>query len=109
MLGFCVALTASAQKKKDNQSAKGEITKKAIIESDLTNEQREKLTKINRQFKKLRDQVERDTTLTADIMKLKIKDLQLEKQKKMREVLTDAQWVSFEKKRDSLKVLPKAQ
>jgi hypothetical protein len=109
LLGFCTVLTVSAQKKKDNQSANGEITKKAIIQSDLTNEQREKLTKINRQFKKLREQIERDTTLNAETMKLKIKELQLEKQKKMRAVLTDMQWIDFEKKRDSLKVSPKAQ
>ena len=108
-IGFCCVLTASAQKKKENQTDRVNITKSAMAQSDLTDEQREKLTKIDRQFKKRRQEIEKDSTLSADILKTKIKSLQAEKLKKMRQVLTDAQWETFEKKRDSLKVLPKVQ
>jgi uncharacterized protein HemX len=103
MLALGISFTSMAQQKRVDISPKDSSSRKAIKEVELTNEQKEKLTKINRQFKKEREAIEKDTTLTAEMSKAKIKSLQLEKQKKMRAVLTDQQWTEFETKRDAIR------
>jgi methionine-rich copper-binding protein CopC len=103
ILFFSIALgsTAFAQQKTIEVNPSSGNSKKAIQKIELSADQKEKLTKINRLFNKQREAIETDKTLSAVEMKEKIKALQVEKQKKMRAVLTDQQWIEFENKRDA--------
>ncbi|MEN9963934.1 MAG: hypothetical protein RL582_1029 [Bacteroidota bacterium] len=99
---FAIVLgsTAFAQQKTIEVNPSSSNTKKVIQQIELSADQKEKLTKINRLFNKQREAIEKDKTLSAAEMKVKIKALQFEKQKKMRSILTDQQWIEFENKRD---------
>jgi hypothetical protein len=103
ILLFTIVLgsTAFAQQKTIEVNPTSGSSKKAIQTIELSADQKEKLTKINRFFNKQRQAIEKDKSLSALEMKEKIKALQVEKQKKMRSILTDQQWIEFENKRDA--------
>lgn len=104
LLFFTIVIgsTTFAQQKTTEVNPTPAITKKAIQQIELSANQKEKLTKINRLFNKQREAIEKNKTITALEMKEKIKALQVEKMKKMKSVLTDQQWIEFENKRDAV-------
>lgn len=84
--------TASANSNKQNR-------KQTFAELDLTKEQKSKLKEMRQANKSGRDEVENDTTLTADQKKQKLNAMKSENARKMNDLLTDDQKKKMRKMR----------